>query len=394
MSDKATARLSQADVVEEARRLSGLDDLHLDGLGGRLDNVLHQLNEELQPDAQSFSDARLLFGEFIAERGKLLEDRARNPDIAREVIKEPVFATGIPRSGTTLLHMVLGADPQNRLPTWWEVRYPSPPPSSGVDIEKRKALAEADVDGLKAVDKSLLQWHPYFDDGSETAPETEHFGTIDFHFVRRTMSYWRVRSFIRDKLLESDDAFYDWHHMVLQHMQYGSPTPRWAMKGTGDFGRLSALKKRYPDAKILWIHRDPQKVLTSLLAMAYNVTTGVLGHDIDRRAFAETTLAIHREPVMRGLASEFRNHPDVRHILYADFARDPAGYMADAYSDLGLEFTSATEDAMRKWLAANKGDRHGKFTYSLAGFGCTPEMIEHFFGEYRAAFDIPFEAAR
>jgi hypothetical protein len=391
---ETSEKLTLADVVEEGRRLSGLENLHLDEVGGRLENVLRQINDELQLGGQSLADARSLIGEFLSERGKLLEDCARNPQIAEEVVRTPIFATGMPRSGTTLLHMVLGADPNNRLPTWWEVRFPSPPPSTGVAIERRKQLADADIDGLKAVDKSLLQWHPYYDEGHSAAPETEHFGVIDFHFVRRTMSYWRVRAFIRDDLYESDEAFYDWHHKVLQHMQYGASTPRWAMKGTGDFGRLSGLKRQYPDAKVLWIHRDPQKVVPSLLAMAYNVATGVIGHDIDRKAFADGVLATQRAPLMQGLASEFRDHPDVRHILYADFAKDPAACLQDVYDDMGLEFTRETADAMRHWLAVNKGDRHGKFQYSLDDFGYSHDMVEELFGEYRAAFGIPFEAAR
>ena len=57
------------------------------------------------------------------------------PDITRQEIREPLFIVGLPRSGTSVLHRLLGADPEHRSPLMWEVRAPSPPTR---DDEKRR----------------------------------------------------------------------------------------------------------------------------------------------------------------------------------------------------------------------------------------------------------------
>jgi hypothetical protein len=52
----------------------------------------------------------------------------RHPEIAEEVIAQPVFIVGLPRSGTTILHEVLAQDKQFRFVKKWEALFPCPPP--------------------------------------------------------------------------------------------------------------------------------------------------------------------------------------------------------------------------------------------------------------------------
>ncbi len=62
-------------------------------------------------------------------------DRQLYPNIRRQEIREPLFIVGLPRSGTSLLHILLAADPEHRSPLMWEVMTPSPPT---LDDEKRR----------------------------------------------------------------------------------------------------------------------------------------------------------------------------------------------------------------------------------------------------------------
>ena len=65
---------------------------------------------------------------LLSNRLRLVADRRRYPAIAGEVIRRPLFITGLPRSGTTFLHALLAQDPAHRSPLVWEVMSPSPPP--------------------------------------------------------------------------------------------------------------------------------------------------------------------------------------------------------------------------------------------------------------------------
>ena len=53
---------------------------------------------------------------LLSNRLRLVADRRRHPGIAAEVIRRPLFITGLPRSGTTFLHALLAQDPAHRAP--------------------------------------------------------------------------------------------------------------------------------------------------------------------------------------------------------------------------------------------------------------------------------------
>src|SRR6185295_14926741 len=70
----------------------------------------------------------------LENRLLMRRDRESNRQIPSQEIREPLFVVGLPRSGTTFLHMLLAADPDHRAPVTWEVRSPSPP--SDVDVTR------------------------------------------------------------------------------------------------------------------------------------------------------------------------------------------------------------------------------------------------------------------
>ena len=56
----------------------------------------------------------------------LLEEKRRcQPSIKTEPITDPVFIIGLPRTGTTLLHGLMGQDAKVRVPQTWEVMFPA-----------------------------------------------------------------------------------------------------------------------------------------------------------------------------------------------------------------------------------------------------------------------------
>ena len=92
----------------------------------------------------------------------------------------PVFATGEPRSGTTLLHALLSVDPNGRALRFWEVMYPSPPPGLAAPDDPRRARADAD---WRDIDRAIPRWlvgHPYNDMLGDGLPECERTWAFDF----------------------------------------------------------------------------------------------------------------------------------------------------------------------------------------------------------------------
>ena len=61
---------------------------------------------------------------------------------------------------------------------------------------------------------------------------------------------------------------YAQHRLALQTLQSRQPTERWVLKTPNHLWHLDALLAAYPDARIVWTHRDPGPVVTSLASLA------------------------------------------------------------------------------------------------------------------------------
>jgi hypothetical protein len=333
--------------------------------------------------------------DILERRARLFADRERYPDLTKEEIRQPLIVTGQARSGTTLLHSLIAADPNSQSPAWWDSMRPSPPPGISPADDPRIEQMNREMAELVRLQPNLLQSHPYFDQGAHALMECEKLCMLDFRYVFRS-TFYRVPAYVSMSLDADPVEFYQFHRMVLQALQWRRPSRRWALKGTEHHANLPALKTVYPDAIVIWIHRDPLKVVPSVLEMLASLSEGVSGKPADRPAFGRQVLRRYQTTLETAMASPMIDHPDVYHMRYIDFAANPVGSVEAVYRRYGLPFPADTAAAMQAWCDApqNRGDRYGKFQYSLAAFDLTPADIEASMAPYRARFDIPYEGQR
>ena len=108
-----------AALLAQAEAETGLDDFGDGQFRGSLAAFAAFVNSQQQLGADS---RRAAFGQMVRVLGwrlRLVEDRKRYPGIGDERIEAPLIVIGFPRSGTTLLHALLAADPGNRAPLNW-----------------------------------------------------------------------------------------------------------------------------------------------------------------------------------------------------------------------------------------------------------------------------------
>ena len=58
---------------------------------------------------------------------------------------DPIFVTGLPRSGTTFLFNLLALDKNHRSPKYWEIMSPLPLVKTDFDIKKRQWKINAEL---------------------------------------------------------------------------------------------------------------------------------------------------------------------------------------------------------------------------------------------------------
>jgi hypothetical protein len=108
-------RLDEKTLLDKACAQTGLDDYGDDSFREALQVLLQAFETEAE---LSFVGRICVHGDsvrLLSNRLRLVADRRRHPAIAAEVIRLPLFITGLPRSGTTFLHALLAQDPAVRL---------------------------------------------------------------------------------------------------------------------------------------------------------------------------------------------------------------------------------------------------------------------------------------
>lgn len=385
-----TAPLDAAALLAAAEAETGLHDYGDPTLPARFADAVDQLNR-LGMDADGNWEAAQVCHWLLTSRLELMEDRRRYPT-GEEVVEAPMFVTGEPRSGTTLMHALMSVDPHARALRFWEVMYPSPPPGLAGPDDPRRERADADWREINAKMPKWLHSHPYNDMLGDGLPEDERTWAFDFRVMTPT-AWWRVPMQSLVGGLPTDPAAqYRLHKAMLQQLQYHRPPKYWVLKGFHGF-RLAELFGTYPDARLVWLHRDPVQVAASRTMMMADIAEGIVG-PVDLHAEAKKHLEMTRAGIANTMNDPLVDDPRILHIRYTDFIGDPVATVRRYYTFCGRELTADAESAMRAYLADNRGDRYGKFTYStqlLTDIGEDLAALHEEFRPFRERFGVAIE---
>jgi len=385
-----SVELNAAEMLDRAETATGLSDYGDPTLPARFGVTVDHLNDIGMAEDGRRSAIDVCHG-LLTSRLEFFEDRNRYP-VADETIERPMFVTGEPRSGTTLMHALMSVDPGARALRFWEVMYPSPPPGLADADDPRRARAEADWREINAKMPKWLRSHPYNDMLGDGLPEDERTWAFDFRVLTPT-AWWRVPMQTVVGGLPTDAAAqYRIHKAMLQQFSYARPPKYWVLKGFHGF-RLPEFFEAYPDASLLWLHRDPVQVAASRTMMMADILDGIVG-PVDLQAGAKMHLELTRASINNTMTHPLVNDARIMHVRYTDFIADQIGVVRRYYDFCGRPLTVGAEAAMRVYLANNRGDRHGKFRYStklLTDIGEDLDALHEEFRPFRERFGVEIE---
>jgi Sulfotransferase family len=371
-------------TAEQMLAQAGLSGEMAAGTLPGLTAALAALAAETGLSAEGRGRAIAQFQDNLARLSAIVADRAANPEIADVAIDRPVFILGLPRCGTSILHALIGADPQVRTPLQWEVAAPSPPPEAATfETDPRAdgfdAYVAANFTGAWA---DVLKAHPI---GARIPQECGMMLETAFQGINPTMlfSLPGYYAWYRD----ADTTFgYRVHKMWLQHLAWKNPRPRWVLKVQEHAYHLAELMSVYPDAVLVQPHRDPATVMASISRLI-EVIRCVSFTQIDRAALGQELLHLWHDGQVRSMAWRKANPQiKVHDLRFKDIVADPVAAVRGIYAHADMAFTFETEQAVTGWWAANPADKHGQHKYELADYGLTREQVESVYADYISAY--------
>ncbi len=306
-----------------------------------------------------------------------------HPDAARRPLEGPVVVTGMPRTGTTLLHNLLALDPAHRVLRFWEALHPLPPDAGGPSPDVLRAQAERWLDGFYRLVPEFQAIHRATATGPEECDAllqnsfaSQHF---DDMFDAEDYSAWLAGASLHD----------EYQHYALQLRVLSGPMAtgtRWALKSPSHLGHLDALFAALPGATVVICHRHPREAVASYASLIHALrrtysdaaSPGAIG----RQALSRTATAMRRAMTVR----EESSGAAVVDVAYQDLVRDPVGTVRSLYERLHRPLGVGMDDQVVAYATANPRHRHGPHRYELARFSLTDEEVDAAFGPYMERF--------
>jgi hypothetical protein len=305
---------------------------------------------------------------------------ALTQDVRDEQITKPIFVIGLFRAGTTLLSNLLDQDPANRSLLNWEAGDCVPPPTPGTFRSgPRVEAADARMGMLELLNPQLAAIHHENGAGPTECITlmAQDFKALLWESLANVPSYGQW-------LMQVDQrSAYRHHRLCLQVLQSGGVRGQWSLKSPHHALALDALIDVYPDAELVYLHRDPVEVAAS----AYSLIRCLSGmfSDADHSAYIlERWTEVLVQSVER--VDAFRDaRPDIpiHDIAYVDLVADPVQTVKGLYAGLGRELTVA--DGLSSYLAEHPRGKHGAHTYAAPNAGEIRERFAGYLDRYGVA---------
>lgn len=387
--------LSEAALLAAARRETGLerfgDETFLPALRALL--VAIEAEADLNP-----------FGRFVAHSRiqRALTNRlwahanfAAHPEIRERKITAPLIIVGLHRSGTTRLQRMLATDSRLQYLKTWEGINPAPRPGLP-DLGKAARYEE--------VKKSLAAFQHIYP-GAHTAhpmdadwPEEEMLLLNQSFCGFSPLGLYHVPSYYQWFLNDDKQDGYRYMADLLKLISWSHGTDgerRWILKNPQHLLDLPTLMKTFPDAKLVFAHRDPIKTVGSMMSLSWFYA--VQHTDLPCRAgIREVWMDFCEQMARRSIqAREAIPAEQQLDVHFEDMNRDWRAQMRRVYDFAGMEFTAETEQAMAGWLDESAREAlHGGHRYALEDFGTSAAEVDARMMFYRERYAIPYEGGK
>lgn len=392
----ANIALDENTLFKMARQATGLRDFGDE----RFIPNMRELLRSLENEADLNPVGRLLTRQSLVRilKHRLLANELLNkhPEILEREMPSPVVVMGLGRSGTTRLHRLLATDPRFLHLKAWESVNPVPLPDSFA--ARSNGAVDPRISGIEKGLKAVLYLSPQIASVHPLGAHEveEELGLLQHGFAGQLFEIQAHVPSFAQWLIDNDQSHsYEYMQTLMKIINWYRNDPQdkpWILKSPHHMEDFAFLLKVFPQAKFVFTHRDPVKVMGSLCSLVWHSIVRDSNHVDPHWVGQEWYDKVDHMLVKTHALRDSVVHPDRQFdILYADIHADWRAAMQRIYTFLDLPCTEETLTGMQRWLDGNAQHKHGAHQYDLADFGLSQQQVDERFKAYRERFDIPYE---
>jgi hypothetical protein len=365
-------RLDKDKLIKAARKQTGLDDFGKEFNIEPLEILLRSINEEANLHPIGYFISKKRFESLLSIRLRAEWYFKNHPEILDQDLYPVFMIMGLQRTGTTKLHRLLNADPENRVLQSWEAINPVPLKGENSTPDKRLKIAKTSERALKLMAPGFFAIHPV----EYMSPE-EDILLLDVSYLSTTPEATMHVPTYSSWLEQTDQsAAYEYMTKLLKLLQWQRPAKRWILKSPHHMEFLDLAEKHFRNINFLWTHRNVHESIPSFLSMVCHSRV-IFSNDVKMEAVAEHWLRKTGYMLSRGL--EYRktgsNEGKFIDIFYKDFLANTMENLERIYNISGA-ITPELKKLLEKANIDNPKGKYGIHEYSLRDFGLENNYID------------------
>ncbi|MFA5524879.1 MAG: sulfotransferase [Tissierellales bacterium] len=392
MDIKGVVPLDPQSLIASAIEATGYSDFGADDWREPFEVLCRSFEEDADLNLMGRIRVRSELLHLLKARLQIEATYKAHPEIEQEEIKKPLMIIGQGRSGTSFLLNLLSASPENGKIMTWEAMLPCPPPEQATyhtdpRIEKAHKLAEQ-------VTRVVPELHSMHENSAYLPQEDVVPLAHSFRHLGWFMVMGQISGYAKYVATVDLEPAYRYHKRILKLLQWKNPRNQWVLKNSANLEELDTVLKVYPDACLVWPHRDPSKSLASTVSLIGTMLWAHTDHP-----FKSTFLDQYMDP--RGAAQRLENVIDliesgvipksrVCHIMYRDLVADPVGTAATIHEFFDLPFSSDSRATLEQYMRDNPRDNRPPHKVSPET-RASVDRERAVFQRYRDYFGIPDE---
>lgn len=279
---------------------------------------------------------------------------------AMEIEPTPLFVLGHWRSGTTHLHNLLGRVPQHTYSTVYQVVMPGNFLSTGGVVPQ---LTGRFMDPTRTYDNVKHGWHEAAEDEIALAKLTGLSPYISFMFPDKALKYEKYIDF-QEATAAERERWKDALRYFIKKIMLATGGKRVIVKSCPHTARIRLILEAFPDARFVFIHRNPYEVYLSTLHMRSHTDWENFFHKPDESWESQR----ERQTLLLGQRI-YERYLEDRHLIpegnlvelaYTELAGHELEVMERLWRTLRLDGWERAEPVLRAYVEGLKGYQTNK----------------------------------
>ncbi|MGL4955663.1 MAG: sulfotransferase family protein [Bacteroidales bacterium] len=274
---------------------------------------------------------------------------------------DPVFILGHWRSGTTFVHNVLSCDKHFGYNTTYQTMFPHAMMWGQSLFKKSMSLLMPDK---RPTDNMEL---------AVDLPQEEEFALANM-MPYTYYNFWffpKNQQEYADKYLLFNDinpkelkTFEETFLKLIKISLWNTKGTQFLSKNPPHTGRVKELVKMFPNAKFIYLMRNPYTVFESTRSFFTNTIQPLKLQDISSEELESNILSIYTKLYHKYEADkQFIPKGNLFEVKFEDFEADAMGITEQIYKELSIPGYAEGKSAIENYVGGKKGYKKNKYTY-------------------------------